>query len=216
MPDRPAIWNEFGFDDYDSVRKNQAAFIQFMSNFHKAAVKYAAQLAAVNYGAPLVAEIDTLRSALNDANNAQEVFQMESLSITETRVIKHNAVWDFATQVCELGKVIFRTSPAKYQQYTLPASEEPAGSFVLSGTITDNMGEPLEGIQTNLLPHGLQSISDSNGMYGYGSAPAGPATLSITSPLYPEQNIPVVIDPDNPQVIDVQLDGGAPPPPPMP
>ena len=60
-------------------------------------------------------------------------------------------------------------------------------------------------IKLNLQPHGLQSTSDSNGMYGFGNAPAGAATLNIAAPLYNVENIAVVIDPANPQVLNVQL-----------
>lgn len=75
-----------------------------------------------------------------------------------------------------------------------------------------NFGDLHPACTAELQPHGLQGQSDSNGMYGFGSAPDGPANLRITHPLYPEQNIPVTIDSENPLTVDVVLASGPPPP----
>lgn len=208
FPGNNAVWNEFGFDDYDSINDKQPEMIQFMKRFHATAVKYTVQLTApeVNFTAGRIAEIETRRAALDAANNAQEKFKKDLPVFTQTRVSLLNAVWNTCTDVAGVGKFLFRDDYARYQHYLLPPSEEADDTMVLSGIITDaTTGVVIEGALAELQPHGLESESDSNGMYGFGSAPAGAATLRITHPLYEEQNIPVTIDPDSPQTLDVQL-----------
>ena len=208
FPNNIAVWNEFGFDDYQKVDKSQALFITFMTRFHSTAVKYTAQLTApaVNFTAARIAEIETRRAALNTANNVQEKFKKDIPVFTQNRITLLNAVWAINTDVAGVGKALFKNDYAKYQHYLLPASEEGSGSLALQGSITDlGTGLPIVDVTAELQPHGLFSNSDPNGMYGFGSAPAGPATLRITHPIYNEKLIPVVIDPANPQTIDVQL-----------
>jgi len=224
FPNNTEVWNEFGFDDYDTIRDSQPTMIEFMKRFHTTAVKYSAQLSAptVNFSAARIAEIETRRAALDAANNAQESFNGSLPTFTRKRIAAHNAVWNICTDVCGVGKALFRNDHARYQLYLLPPSEEPSGTLALSGTITrmpdtsTPEGTPVVGAQTELMPHGLQSESDSNGMFGYANPPAGPATLRITHPLYMEQNIPVTIDPANPLVVNVVMMPLGPPPPPMP
>lgn len=208
FPDNSSVWKEFGFDDYDSIEKSQPRMLHFMKRFYDTAVKYTAQLIApaVNFPQTRIDAIEAARKALDDANNAQEQFKGDMLSFTRQRIAAHNALWAICTDVAGVGKQLFRNEYARYQLYLLPASEEPAGTLLLSGTITDSLtGAPIPGVLVELQPHGLQSTTDSNGMYGFGSAPAGAATLRITHPLYEEQNLPGNIDPANPQVLDVVL-----------
>lgn len=152
-------------------------------------------------------------NAINTANNAQEQFKGQMRGATEVRITTFNIMYGFCTNVCETGKLIMRNSYAGYQRYLLPPSDEPATTLVLSGIVTRMGGpvpgggpsEPIEGALTQLIPQGLQSQTDSNGKFGFGSAPAGPTMLQVTHPLYMAQNIPVNIDPENPQVINVQM-----------
>ncbi len=221
FPNNTEVWNEFGFDDYDAVRKSQPAMIQFMKGFHSTAVKYSAQLTdpGVNFTAARIAEIETRRADLDAANNAQEDFNRSLPTLTRARIEAHNKVWTICTDVAGVGKALFANNSARYQLYLLPPSEEPAGTLLLSGTITrmpdvsTPEGTPVVGALTELQPHGLQSQSDSNGMYGYANPPAGPANLRVTHPDFMEQNIPVTIDPANPLVLNVTLMPLAPPPP---
>ena len=207
--------NEFGLDDYDAVGRKQPLMIPFMQRLHATSVKYAAQLAdpAVNFSAARIAEIGTRATALDTANKAQEDFMRIMPGFTKERIDAMNAVWDYCADVAEVGKRLFKNDYAKYQQYLLPPSDEPATTLVLSGIVTQmgspvpggGPGQPIVGALTQLIPQGLQSQTDSNGKFGYGSAAAGPGMLRVTHPLFMEQNIPVNIDPENPQVINVQM-----------
>jgi hypothetical protein len=216
FPNSEPHWNEFGFDDYEEARKSHPVMIPFMKRLHGTCVKYTALLSvpAVNFNAARIGEIELRRAALDGANDAQEAFKKDMPVFTQNRKKTYNAMWDICTDVAATGKLIYKDDAAQFQRYLLPASDEPAGTMVLSGTIsqaltpTPGSGSqpgPVEGAVVQLLPHGLETTTDSNGNYGIGTAPAGPATLRIIHPLFIEQNIPVVIDPEVPQTVNVTM-----------
>jgi hypothetical protein len=218
FPNKPATWEEFGFEDYDKVRKDQAEMVQFMKNFHSAAVKYSGQLIAVNFTQVMIDEIETRRAALNNTNNIQEQFKKERLSITETRITKLKAMWNFCQTVCETGKLIFRNQYAKYQQYLLPASDEST-PMIVKGKVTQGGGtSPIPGTGTPATPvedvnisvmelPGLTTQSDSNGNYGFGNIPAGTYTFNFNKAGYMPQSMPgvVITDIDHPVTLNVVM-----------
>lgn len=215
FPNKPATWEEFGFEDYDKVRKDQAEMIQFMKNFHSAAVKYTAQLITINFTQVMIDEIETRRAALNNTNNIQEQFKKERLSITETRITKLKAMWNFCQTVCETGKLIFRNQYAKYQQYLLPASDESPQLFILKGKVTQpaiggGASQPTPVEDVNISVMGLPALttqSDSNGNYGFGSIPAGTYTINFNKAGYMPQSMPgvVITDIDHPVTLNVVM-----------
>lgn len=207
FPDSSEHWNEFGFDDYDSIQDSQPRMIQFMNRLHATAVKYTDELTApaVNFPLARIDEIETAKNALDKANNDQEVFKKDMLTHTRERVEAMNAVWSVCTDVAEVGKFLFKDNAAKYQHYLLPASEETV-TLLLSGTVTDSVtGEPIVEAQAELTDHALTTETDSLGAYGFGNPPAGATTLRLTHPDYTQQDVAVTIDADNPVVVDVQL-----------
>jgi hypothetical protein len=224
FPDSEAHWNEFGFDDYEEARQSQPRMVPFMKRMHSSCLKYAPILSApgINFNAARIGEIEIRRAALDAANDAQEAFKKDMPVFTRDRVLIYNALWDICTDVAGTGKLIYRNDAAQYQRYLLPASDEPAGTLILSGTVSavsipsTSGASAIEGALVELLPQGLESTTDSNGKFGFGTATAGPAMLRISHPAYMEQNIPVVIDPENPQTINITMSPLAPPLPPPP
>lgn len=207
FPDSAEHWNEFGFDDYNTIGRSQPLMIQFMKRFHSTAVKYTAELTApaVNYTAARIAGIDLARKNLDQANDDQEVFKKDMLTYTRERVEAVNAVWAICTDVAGVGKFIYKNQYDKYQHYLLPASEESA-PMLLTGIVTDSVtGDPIVEALAELPAHALQSETDSLGAYGFGNPPAGDTNLRITATGYTQQDITVTIDPDNPLVVNVQL-----------
>jgi hypothetical protein len=207
FPNSTAHWNEFGLDDYDKARQTQPKMIKFMKLLHNTAVKYTAELTApaVNFSQARIDEIKVAHDNLDKANNNQETFKKNMLTHTENRVKLHNAAWLIATDVAEVGKLLFKDQYAKYQHYLLPASEETT-VMLLSGIITDSVsGDPLVEVEVELVEHGLQTESDSLGAYGFGNPPAGNATLRISLAGYQEQNISVIITDNEALVVNVQL-----------
>ncbi|MBI4944860.1 MAG: hypothetical protein HY840_00505, partial [Bacteroidetes bacterium] len=122
FPDNFAVQNEFGYDDYEGARQNQAKMIGFMENFYRVAKKYKVKLIAKNYTMPMIDEIGTLRDALRTADNDQEAFKSGRPVLTQDRIIILNACWIETLKVCSAGKIIFHNNLAKYNQYLLPDS----------------------------------------------------------------------------------------------
>ncbi|MCG3164428.1 MAG: hypothetical protein POELPBGB_00182 [Bacteroidia bacterium] len=207
FPNNPTIWNEFGFNDYKDVDHSQAGLIKFMRLVHLTAVKYTAQLTAVNYTIAMIAEIETLRAALSLANDLQEKFKKDIPVLTQQRVDKHNAVYTVCQTVCETGKLIFRDDYANYQKYLLPASDESPALFILKGKVIQpaigppptpgspaSGGTPVEDVTVTV--QGLPAITtqtDSNGNYGFGSIPPGTYTINFGKPGYMPHSVPGVV-----------------------
>lgn len=219
FPNSSAHWNEFGFDDYDRIEDSHPRMIQFMKRFHSTAVKYAAELAApeVNFGAARVAAIATAKTALEDADNAQEVFKKDMLTFTHTRVQKLNAVWNICTDVAATGKFLFRNDAARYQHYLLPAAEEAQGVLQLTGVVSNMMtGGPAEGVAVRIEDAmGVELVTvqtGPDGSYGLGGLPVGNYNARFMHALYIEALFSVEIVAGTTANLDVQLNPIAPPP----
>lgn len=184
FPNRTGVRNEFGYDNYDGIRKSQTGMFQFMQTFFKTATKYATELAAEGYDAAAVTEIETLGNALNDANIAQEKFKGTRVSTTEERIIAHNAAWDIMVQVSKAGKIIFMNNPAKYQLFLLPASSESGEDISISGTVTSTDNTPIEGATVNIAALNIDTETDSNGKYVFGNLDAGSYELEFSADGY--------------------------------
>lgn len=66
---------------------------------------------------------------LNEAMVQQSVAKTTQPADTEERIAKFNAVWNFTRNISEIGKIAFRDSYAKQQQYNLydaPAAKKDA------------------------------------------------------------------------------------------
>ncbi len=207
FPSKPAVQKEFGMDDYRDARKSQKGMTQFMQTFFKTATKYAAELAAVNYNAAAVAEIQTLGTTLNDANIAQEKFKGTRWTITETRIVAHNAAWDVMLQVSKAGKVIFQKSPAKYQWFLLPASSESGEDISINGTVTDgSTNTALQDVVVGIASLGIETTTDSNGKYVFGNLASGTYSLLFSADGYaPTTQENVVVSSGDTTEIDVTL-----------
>jgi hypothetical protein len=177
--DKTAIWNEFGYDDYDAARRSVDKMITFMDVFFTTAKKYKTQLLAKKYTQAQIDEIPTKRQALIDAKTNQTVAKNTRLGTTQSRVTNLNAVWNFRTNVAKAAKVIFANNYAKYTIYLLPASEEGGAIYSIKGQVTDKaIDKPLADVQVT---NGTETVTtDSNGKYGFAKLDNGTYTLTFT------------------------------------
>jgi hypothetical protein len=179
FPGNKEVWNEFGYDNYDSGSKSQSRFIVFMYDFHQVAEKYKTELIAKGYSQIRIDEILTLADELKDANKTQNVFRGNIPVQTRNRIAKLNVVWNIMTSVCRVGKRLYKDDYAKFQRYLLPASDEASENFSLRGTVTDSStSNPIEGVTMGISELGLTTLTDSNGEYGFGALPAGSYTVT--------------------------------------
>jgi len=114
-----AVQNEFGFNDYNSVKRNQVKMIVFMRQLGISAKRYQAELIASGMTEESINEIETLGNDLSLANEQQEDFKKQRVLLTQNRTILYNEVWDYVVQVSRAGKIIFEDNPAKYAIYLL-------------------------------------------------------------------------------------------------
>lgn len=142
----PAI--ELGERGVDEARKSpekmirQISLITSVHNKPEYKEKLNARLPA-NFMQDLAAS----KVELNKAMVEQSVAKSCQPAQTEERIAKYNAVWDFTRNISEIGKIAFRDSYAKVQQYKLydtpsPKTEtSPAKDALRSATNDQNSAE---------------------------------------------------------------------------
>ena len=185
FPDDTAIQNEFGFNDYLSIRNSQTGLRKFMTTMNKVANKYKTQLNAVGFDQPAIDEILTLGQSLEDGDTDQEVFKKSRPVATQTRRSTHNATWAFRKQVADAAKIIYATNFAKYQQYLLPPSETSAEDTSIKGTVTDeDTNNPIPEATWTIGSLGLTGTSDEFGVYAIGIIPDGDYSIEFKADNY--------------------------------
>lgn len=120
FPDKPAIWNQFGFNDYGFASNSQGRMVQFMDMLHKTSVKYSAELIANGWTQVKIDQSDTLTNELNAENTEQEQAKKNRPVETQERIIILNTCWDDMVFVTNAAKAVFYNNFAKLHQYTLP------------------------------------------------------------------------------------------------
>lgn len=133
FPNNQPVWNEFGYDNYDSARQVQSKMIRFMENFHRVAENYKNELIASNYTQADIDEIKTLHDELHTANTKQEAAKGGRPVATQDRIITLNKPWDVTVDVSRAGKDIYHDNAAKHESYLLPASESGGGDETEEG-----------------------------------------------------------------------------------
>ena len=129
FPDRPVIWDEFGYKAYEKARNNQLRMKDFMRDFHKTAVKYSVKLIAANYTQEKIDEIDTFRQELNQADGDQEAFKRGRPTLTQDNLIILNNCYSMTSKVAGVGKQIFENDYARRQRYVLSTQPETADNI---------------------------------------------------------------------------------------
>ena len=194
FPENPAVWNLFGYNEYEHCRNNHDRMPRFMSDFSTAANNYDTELIAVNFTAPMIANILVVRDELNVKLSEQHQQITERPIATQNRVQLLNEVWDIRLQVGKASKVVFKDDVAKYRIYLLPASEEAGTVFNFTGTVTElGSGIALENASITLGGDIPVIISDSNGKFGGAQIPVGVYTAHIVLDGYLSKDVPVTI-----------------------
>lgn len=190
FPDNPTVQQIFGYHDYEDARKNHDKMPRFMTNFHAVAMEYKTELVGVNYTLLNIANILTVRDALN-AGLAKQHQKMGGRSLaTKSRVGELNVIWEIRQKVAQAAKIVFKDDYTRFRMYLLPASDEPSTSFNFIGTATElGTGKVLEGVMINLGNNLPMIFSDSNGKFGGAKIPAFSYTALVTLDGYLERNI---------------------------
>jgi hypothetical protein len=220
FPNNAGVQNEFGYNNYDTQRRSARELIDFMQFFHLAAVKYAVQLNAVNYDAANIAGIATLRTALNNAREAQKVFEDGRPLATQTRLQTHNDLWVITVQVSTAAKAIYSNDAARFNMFLLPPSDETTTTLSITGQMYDTSTlTPIEGGLVTIIALNISVSTDNNGRFNFALIPDGTYDLKGSAINYTSSTFPGVVvngDSPTPTEINIGLSTMTPPPPPMP
>jgi len=185
FPNKPALWKEFGYDNYSEARKSAEKMIVFMSVFNKVANNSLYKNLLINAGYS-EANLNTTLTILNElieAKTNQEIGKNTREQFTQNRIELLNQVWAFRTQVSKAAKNIFTNNFAKYKIYLLPASAEISTNFSIIGTVTEQGTQNV--IENVLVSNGNEqqdTQTDSNGMFGMAKLTASSYTITFTHP----------------------------------
>jgi hypothetical protein len=204
FPNKKAVWNEFGYDNYDDARKSTDKLITFMAVFSTTAIKYSAQLVAANYPQASIDAIAPLRLTLVNAKTALEMAKNSRVGSTQSRVTLMNAVWAYRTKVAKAAKNVFANNFAQYKTYLLPASDETG--FDIKGTVTDKSnGKPLVDVTVSNGTPADDTTTDSNGKYGFAKLSEGNYSFTFTLAGYKAATSAVIFE-GSALTVDVALE----------
>jgi hypothetical protein len=137
FPNKPAIWNQFGFNDYEKARRSQGKMIQFMEMLYEVSDKYKAELIAGGFTQIKIDKIQTLANELRQEQIGQEVAKKERPVKTQERIKLMNAVWTTMQTINKASKAVYQGDFAKLNEYELPRNSQ-GGTVPFIGTVDPN------------------------------------------------------------------------------
>ena len=161
FPNKPSVWNEFGYNDYDSSRKNHDYMIQFMHDLHETATKYITELSAANFLTGQYNQILTLTNQLQTLNTAQEQLKGGRGTASNDRIILLNDCWGKAQIIRNAAKTLYVNNWGKWQLYLLPWGGEgqpPTQQEEITGTVP--YGETVNIAVPDLLPESVLTLTN--------------------------------------------------------
>ncbi len=123
--DNKAVQNQFGLNDIEKVRNNQARMILFMEELAETAQKYQADLVAAGCNEAVITALPEKAATLRTANTEQEKFKKDRGLYTQERVQKLNELYKLMVPISEIAQIIYADDPARLARYLLP---KPTGS----------------------------------------------------------------------------------------
>lgn len=119
--DSVAKTNTFGKNRYGKSRTSQIKMKELLETAHRKATEVTNQAALIAGGYTLadIAELATIRDAIDDLNAEQEDMKAARGEKTEQRIIAYNKVWGYMMKINQASKVVFVDSPAKLSEYLL-------------------------------------------------------------------------------------------------
>jgi len=196
FPNDPAIHNQFGFDNYRDMSREQGRVVLFMDALEMKATEFQTQLIAAGMTPGQVALVANLRAAFKAADMAQNDALTKRIKLTQLRIKQYNKLWVILQQVNQLSKAVYRGDYAKLQQYLLPApANNEVASLALTGTVLDaSTNEPIADAVVELPALSLTTTTDDTGKYGFTqSIPAGETTLRVSASGYVDSETTVTI-----------------------
>lgn len=120
FPNNEAVWNQFGFNDYQTVYRAKWKMMMFMNLLFETATHYSAELIAGGFSAAKIAKIETLANELESEQLEKDEKKKERPVITSERISLYNEVWAVVKTINAASKAVYRGSYTKLKQYELP------------------------------------------------------------------------------------------------
>jgi len=120
FPNKPALWDKFGFNDYENSRRSQGRMVQFMEMLVSTTEEYKVELIAKGYTQLKIDKGAALAEAIRQEQTEQEHAKKDRPYETQERIIIMNACWDVMVYVTSAAKAVFYGNFAKLHQYILP------------------------------------------------------------------------------------------------
>lgn len=190
--EKSAVLNEFGRDDYNNIREDQAAMVLFMGTLGRTADKYFERLRIKGFTQQMLNEITALQTALSDNDTSQEVKKKERGTAAGERIGRMNEVWkNYVQKVNRASKIVFDGNYPKLHQYLLPGSENRQEDVILTGNITDQAtAQPIEGATATIQGLGIAAVADEFGVYAFAQQiPDGSYALLVQAAGYQDHAV---------------------------
>lgn len=180
------VLKEFGKGKaYESAIRSQEKMFQFLDELSATANKYKTQLIAKGYTQAAIDQIATLRDALNTTNRAQNLAIKGRPVISEGRTIAYNLAYSYQRKVIDAAQLVYRTNPAKLNQYRYNPPVKHRYKAIFETTIE---GNAIVTVQTDedvrIEPHWIVTLLSTGGPALFyastnpGNEPDGP-TLTL-------------------------------------
>lgn len=134
FPNKPAIWNQFGFNDYRKSHRSHGKMILFMEMLYETSEKYKTELIANGFTQLKIDAIETLKEELRTEQIEQEVAKKQRPVKTQERITLMNAVWAEMLKINKASKAVYQGNYAKLNEYELPAGSGGA-EVPITGTV---------------------------------------------------------------------------------
>lgn len=118
--ENPAIRNEFGENDYSSIKYSHQKMIIFMQTLITITKKYKTELIKAGASQEQLDKTTTLHNELSKANHNQELFMANRPVLTSERIDNLNQIWKLISRVSDLSKIIYADDFAKLKLFLLP------------------------------------------------------------------------------------------------
>ena len=128
FPNNEAVWNQFGFNDYQTVYRTKWKMTMFMNLLFETATHYSAELIAGGFAAAKIARIETLANELESEQLDKDEKKKERPVITSERITLYNEVWAVVKTINSASKAVYMGNYAKLKQYQLPHRRKSAAA----------------------------------------------------------------------------------------
>lgn len=149
FPNSVAIQKEFT-TGYREASRSQPEMIVFLETLEKVTQKYLAELTdSTKGGMPtaLAAELESIRTQLQQKNTQQEFKKKERPVLTEVRIQTLNTCYQTMISINNTAQIVFHNQAAKRAQYVYRAGSSSAESDNYSGTVLANETKIITSLQ---------------------------------------------------------------------